>query len=226
VIAAMLAGLTAGVIHVLSGPDHLAAVAPIAVQSSRRSWSTGALWGLGHSTGVAGVGLLALAVRNWLPIDVLSSMSERVVGVVLIGLGLWGLHRAFRTHAHAHPHEHGPLTHEHFHLHDRTSAHAPDTGRGTHRHTHAAIVVGVLHGLAGSSHLFAVLPALALPGVSASAAYLGGYGAGTILGMMGFTSGIGWLGTHAGRRGPLAVRSLLSACSVAALAVGIVWLGT
>ena len=56
--AAALAGLTAGLIHVLSGPDHLAAVAPLANDRSR-AWRTGFLWGLGHSGGVFAVALLA-----------------------------------------------------------------------------------------------------------------------------------------------------------------------
>jgi len=47
-LAATLAGLAAGLIHVLSGPDHLAAVAPLA-GGRGRAWRAGFLWGLGHS---------------------------------------------------------------------------------------------------------------------------------------------------------------------------------
>ena len=36
-----LAGLVAGAVHVLSGPDHLAAIAPYAVADKARSWRTG-----------------------------------------------------------------------------------------------------------------------------------------------------------------------------------------
>src|SRR5688572_3654911 len=64
--AALLAGLAAGLIHVLSGPDHLAAVAPLA-GGRGRSWRAGFLWGLGHSGGVLAVGLLALGLRGALP---------------------------------------------------------------------------------------------------------------------------------------------------------------
>ena len=70
-LAATLAGLAAGLIHVLSGPDHLAAVAPLA-GGRGRAWRAGFLWGLGHSGGVLAVGLLALALRGALPIDALS----------------------------------------------------------------------------------------------------------------------------------------------------------
>ncbi len=43
------AGLVAGFVHVLSGPDHLAAIAPYAVDGKSRAWRTGVRWGLGHA---------------------------------------------------------------------------------------------------------------------------------------------------------------------------------
>ena len=46
--------------------------------------------------------------------------------------------------------------HQHFHLHLR--------GRKKHTsHSHASTSLGLLHGIAGASHLLAVIPALALP---------------------------------------------------------------
>src|ERR1039458_1913039 len=56
---AVLTGLLAGLIHVWTGPDHLTAIAPLAVRRPERAWIPGARWGLGHSAGVAVVGLLA-----------------------------------------------------------------------------------------------------------------------------------------------------------------------
>ncbi len=50
-----LSGFFAGIAHVASGPDHLAAVAPLAI-GKRRSLSAaaiGASWGLGHRLWVA-----------------------------------------------------------------------------------------------------------------------------------------------------------------------------
>jgi hypothetical protein len=88
---ALFAGLVAGAVHVVTGPDHLAAVAPLAVDARASAWRAGLRWGLGHSAGVAVVGLLALGLRETLPIDALSSVSERLIGVTLIGLGLWGV---------------------------------------------------------------------------------------------------------------------------------------
>lgn len=225
-LTATLAGALAGLVHVLSGPDHLAAIAPMASDRRRTPWMAGALWGLGHSSGVLVVGLLALWLREWLPVDAVSSWSERAVGVVLIGIGLWGLHRALRRHVHSHPHSHGPVRHEHAHTHATPHTREADPRVGGHAHTHAAFLVGVLHGLAGSSHLIGVLPALALPGLLASTGYLGGYGAGTVAGMTLFAGAIGWIAAQARIRHVDAPRWLLSACSTLALIVGAAWLVT
>ena len=89
-----LAGLVAGAVHVLSGPDHLAAIAPYAVADKARSWRTGVRWGLGHSAGVLVVGLLVLLTRQALPVEALSARSELGVGLVLIGIGIWGIRAA------------------------------------------------------------------------------------------------------------------------------------
>jgi hypothetical protein len=191
VLAATLAGLAAGLIHVLSGPDHLAAVAPLS-GGRGRAWRAGFLWGLGHSGGVLAVGLLALALRGALPLEALSTWSERVVGVALVGVGLWGFTRVVR----------GPIH--------------------THVHVRAAAAFGVLHGVAGSSHLLGILPALALPSAAASVGYLAGFGAGTVAGMTGFAGAFGWLG--GADDAPRRRRWLLTASSAAAIVVGVIWM--
>src|SRR5687768_14257415 len=155
----LAAGLVAGSAHVLAGPDHLAAVAPLAsVRRGLQAWRPGARWGLGHALGVGVVGGLAVLLRGVLPSGALASVSgwsERVVGVVLIGIGIWGVRRALATRVHAHAHSHGGPRHVHVHVHgDATEHDAP----AAHVHTHAAFAVGVLHGVAGSSHLVGVLP--------------------------------------------------------------------
>jgi hypothetical protein len=222
VLVANLAGTFAGIIHVLSGPDHLAAVALLA--DDGRSWRAGALWGLGHSAGVIAVGLFALLLRGWLPIAALSSWSERMAGVVLIGIGVWGLHRAFRTRVHTHPHAHGEHVHSHPHTHAQGVSLDAVHATARHTHTHAAFAVGVLHGFAGSSHVLGVIPALALPGLSASLGYLGGFGVGTVAAMAGFALAAGQIAARAQLRGSMALRWLLSAWSTLALVVGIAWL--
>ena len=239
-----LAGLVAGTVHVLSGPDHLTAVAPLAVSSRRPGWRSGALWGAGHTAGVWIVGALSLAFREVLPIERLSAWSERVVGVVLIVIGLWALRRALTGRLHTHRHQHGASEHEHFHVHKHAAAGSPHTpvhenavappahrhepepahAQRVHEHTHAALGVGLLHGLAGSSHFLGVLPALALPSSGAAAWYLGAYGAGTIVAMASFAGVVGLIGQRTLGRTVPAYRWLLGTSAVAAIGVGCVWL--
>ena len=220
----VLTGFVAGLIHVLSGPDHLAAVAPLAIEGKRRAWTTGFRWGVGHASGVVVIGLLSLLFREILPVNLIASWSERLVGVMLIGIGLWGLHRAFSRHLHTHEHAHDGGAHTHTHVHGDGSAHHHGEPQ-PHVHTHAAFAVGTLHGLAGSSHFLGVLPALAFPTRGEAAAYLLSFGAGTVLAMISFSSFVGWLAARRGS-GLTVYRRLMGACSTAAVAVGGWWLVT
>jgi len=222
---AALSGVVAGFVHVLSGPDHLAAVAPLAADSGRRHWLTGLDWGVGHTGGVLLVGLLALLLRELIPVDAISSWGERLVGVVLIGIGIWGVRRALGLSVHVHEHAHDGMRHEHVHVHAGDAGHAHAPGQALpHSHTHAAFGIGVLHGLAGSSHLLGILPALAFVTRAESVAYLGAFGVATVAAMTAFAAGIGRIAARARSGGAGFYRSLLYGCSGAAIVVGGVWL--
>jgi ABC-type nickel/cobalt efflux system permease component RcnA len=216
-----LAGLIAGSMHVFYGPDHLAAVAPLSVRQQRRAWVTGVRWGLGHSAGVCVVGALALLLRDLLPLDLISSWSERLVGVLLIGIGLWGLRKAFNKQLHSHAHTHDGEEHVHFHIHPPGDPHhAPEA----HHHHHAAFGIGALHGLAGSSHFIAVLPAVGLASTASAITYLAAYGVGTVIAMAAFSSAIGLVAERWAIRRVKAYRGLLCGCSMAACLIGVYWL--
>jgi hypothetical protein len=227
----LVSGLAAGMTHALTGADHIAAVAPLAFRSGKLPWTAGLRWGLGHSAGVALVGVVFLAFRKVVPIDPVAAFSERLVGVTLIGVGAWALRAALRVQIHTHTHSHGrdPNPHTHVHVHADHHSHSTDsnTTRSSpvHYHGHAAFGVGTLHGLAGSSHLLGVLPALALPTFLDSGLYLAGFGGGTIAAMAGFSA---ILGCFAGRlsraSSALYYRWTLGSMACLTGAVGIYWL--
>jgi hypothetical protein len=220
VTTVILTGLLAGILHVISGPDHLAAIAPLTFASWRRAIAIGFRWGLGHSSGVLFVGLLALLFREMLPIESLSGGAERLVGVLLICIGVWGLRRASRTHLHVHEHAHdGAATHVHFHAHG--SGHEPEH-RAPHQHTHTAFVVGTIHGIAGSSHLLGVVPAIILPTRAQSISYLCSFGIGTIAGMIAFSYALGIIGKKCAGQ-PRRYKLLAVAASVSAVLLGCYW---
>jgi hypothetical protein len=201
----LLSGLFAGFAHVVSGPDHLAAIAPYAVDAKARAWRTGVRWGVGHSAGVLAVGLLALILRDTLSVHLVSAWSERFVGVVLIGIGIWGMRAAFATHG-------------------VSMRHRVDRQHHGHNHERPAFAVGTVHGLAGSSHLLGVVPALALPSDMAAAAYLVLFGVGSIAGMGAFSSLMGWIALRLGANHAKTQNVLLALFSAIAIAVGGVWL--
>jgi len=216
-----ITGLVAGAVHVWSGPDHLAAIAPLAVRQRRRAWVPGVRWGFGHSAGVALVGLLSLWLRELLPVDLLSSWGERLVGVMLFGIGLWGLRKAFEHRIHIHEHEHDGDRHIHFHRHSYRATHEQPEA---HSHTHAALGIGILHGLAGSSHFLGVLPILAFPTKAQAVAYLLAFAVGTIGSMAAFSWVMGRVATRWAARSARIYRGMMGVCAVTAMLVGCAWL--
>lgn len=211
IILSILAGLSAGALHVLCGPDHLAAIAPLSADRGRKAASIGLRWGIGHSGGVIFVGLVALLLRGLFNIEAFAGVAEWLVGITLIGIGLWGLRRAYSGWIRNDVHDHGEIQHAHIHVANRNSS---------HRHSHAAFAIGTLHGLAGSSHFLGVLPALALPTVADALAFLIAYGGGTILAMTLFAAGLGRIASMSHR----IEKPFVAACSTLAVVVGCRWL--
>jgi hypothetical protein len=211
----LITGALAGLFHVLSGPDHLAAVAPLAVADRDRGWIAGWTWGLGHAAGVVVVAVLAVLLRDALPLELVSGWSERLVGAALIGIGIWALRRSVRLEAT--PHAHGAISHEHLHV------QAGPRSMRRFGHAHTSFYLGILHGIAGSSHFLGVLPALALPSRTAALLYVGAFGAGTVAAMTAFAAAVGSAGWRI-RHAASAQRIMMQAAAVLALTIGGWWL--
>jgi len=87
----LLSGMIASALHVITGPDHLAAVTPLAIESKRKAWAIGVMWGLGHLLGMMLIGGLFLLFKDLIPVELISGRSEILVGIVLIVLGTWSI---------------------------------------------------------------------------------------------------------------------------------------
>jgi len=197
--SAIWLGLAAGAVHAGTGPDHVAGVAPFAARRGRAAWRTGAAWGLGHAAGAAAAAAIALALRAHVPgvEESLSAWSERIVGVLLCLIGALGLQRILRAPAAGHVHAEPPAR-------DRS-----------------ALGLGLVHGAAGLSHLYGVLPALGLPGTAAPALYLAGYGVGSLALITAFAAGLGRLAPESK---PAVRRRVMAVACASSLAVGLLWL--
>jgi hypothetical protein len=212
----VVTGALAGLFHVLSGPDHLAAVAPLAIAERGRGWLAGWTWGVGHASGVVVVAVMAILLRDLFPpIEIVSAWSERLVGAALIAIGIWALRRSARVRSARHVH--GAVAHDHLHV---------QAGPAWIRrlsHAHASFCLGVLHGVAGSSHFFGVLPALALPTREAALLYIAAFGVGTVAAMSAFAAVVGAAGGHT-RPGASVHRGMMVTAAAMAIAVGGVWI--
>lgn len=185
----LLPGILASFVHVISGPDHLAAVTPLAIESRKKSWIVGFSWGVGHTIGMLLIGLIFLQLKQYINIDSISITGEQIVGYLLIAIGIWAFIKVFARHGfpfhlHNHIHTHGSVIHVHKHSHKELEAHTHNHLIDNKQNYITALGIGVIHGVAGVSHLVAVLPTLALPSRSDAVFYLSGFGSGTILTMI------------------------------------------
>ena len=154
----LLAGFLIGMLHAFQ-MDHLAAVLSFSVQDIslsnfvRKSVS----WGIGHTTTL----ILIVVPFFWMGYVVLPNFEillEAIVGAVLIFIGIRLILKIKTTNIHRHSHIHNDgSTHSHFHMHKFIEYQNHNKLMHIHKHQKfisiKTLVVGLLHGLAGSAAL-------------------------------------------------------------------------
>lgn len=176
-------------------PDHLAAVSTLMTRERsgyRAAW-LGACWGLGHTLALVVVGAVLVVLRTEMPPRV-AVLFELAVAVMLIALGARTILQAVRggldgpsaLHRHrwvVHQHSGAPV---HVHIGSWTLARRP-------------LIIGAVHGLAGSGALTALVLAT-LPSIGAQLTYIALFGLGSTMGMAVLSGLLGWplarLGSH------------------------------
>lgn len=223
----IFAGILASMLHVISGPDHLAAVAPITLETKKTPWKIGTFWGLGHVIGMLVIGFIFLIFKEYIPVDAISKHSEELVGIVLIGIGIWAFYRIFRPSKH-HQHQHIPSDGEKLvkvdeHIIDDNHKH--DRPKRLKQNLLSAFGVGVLHGLAGVSHFLLLLPVLGFKNDASGLQYLIGFAIGTIFAMTAFALVIGQI-AKLSKNGPnkLFFKGIRFAGGLFAFVIGTYWL--
>ena len=213
-LISVLTGFAAGAVHVVGGADHLVAMAPFSLRKPWPAMRAGLAWGAGHSAGVVVLALVAIAFKDLAHIEAMSAWAEFLVGVALLVVGVLAVRTAFGLELHSHEHHHdGDQPHQHLHLHVR--------GQSNHRrHAHAASGLGLLHGLAGASHLLAVIPALALPPLAA-VGYLVAYLCGSIGAMLAVVAVVSLLTFRSGAR---LLPWLVGSTGALSILTGAIWL--
>lgn len=188
VTSILLVGLLLGMRHALDA-DHLAAVATLVSrsQSYGQTLLQGILWGTGHTLTLLTFGGAVLVLGLALP-ETAAHALELGVGVMLVLLGADVLYRLRRDRIHFHVHRHAGVE-PHFHAHSHrgaTLAHDEDRHQHSHQQSHSlpvrALVVGMVHGMAGSAALILLtLETLRTPALGL--AYIALFGLGSIVGM-------------------------------------------
>jgi cytochrome c biogenesis protein CcdA len=177
-------GFLLGMQHALEA-DHIAAVSSIAARRTHVAdiVKHGLTWGLGHTLTLFVFAGAAILLGHAIP-EQFARPLETAVGVMLVGLGAHVLWRLWRDRVHFHRHGHGDGTvHIHAHSHaGETVSHA----RAAHSHGHGfrwrTLLVGLMHGMAGSAALL-VLAVSQASSAAAGLGYVALFGIGSMLGM-------------------------------------------
>lgn len=182
----LLLGFLIGMRHALEA-DHVAAVASLAT-STRSVADTvrqGVAWGLGHTATLFLFGSAVLVAQLALPATVARRL-ELAVGVMLLVLGADVIRRLIRDRVHFHFHRHADGT-LHFHAHTHAGESGPhDPAHHSHPHPARpplrALMVGMMHGMAGSAALL-MLTVSTVPSPAVGLAYILLFGLGSVAGM-------------------------------------------
>ena len=212
--AVILTGIIAGLVHVFSGADHLIAMAPSAINSPKIAFKNSFSWGLGHSSGVVLLTVLAIFIKDITPLNKFSNIAELLVGISLLFVGLFAIKNSFQLsiHSHSHKHENG-FYHRHYHFHFNEH-------KNTNKHSHALTGLGLLHGIAGGSHFLAILPALALS-LTNACAYLVSYLIGSLISMNLFTCLISFTTFNIGQK---FIKRLIAFAGGLSFFMGLFWI--
>ena len=177
-------GFLLGMQHALEA-DHIAAVSSIAARRANLGdiVKHGLTWGLGHTITLFVFAGAAILLGHAIP-EHISGPMETAVGIMLVGLGAHVLWRLWRDRVHFHQHRHGDGT-EHFHLHSHAADVVPHQ-RSSHAHTHGfrwrTLLVGLMHGMAGSAALL-VLAVTQAASPADGLMYVLLFGVGSMVGM-------------------------------------------
>ncbi len=225
----IISGLIMSMLHVVSGPDHLAAVTPLTIDSKNKSWSIGFSWGIGHTLGMLIIGLIFILLKEQINIEAISEHGEKIVGFLLITIGVFALLKVRKKHGsihkHSHPHIHNNEVHIHTHKHKDEDIHTHNHIKNHRQNVLSALGIGIIHGVAGVSHLIAILPTLAFPSRADSIMYLGGFGAGTILAMVAYSVTLGIITQKTDEKNNRKLSVFLRIFGgSAAIIVGIIWI--
>ncbi len=207
-------GLSAGIFHVLSGADHLVAMAPSSITCPKSALKNGLSWGIGHSSGIIILSIIAIFIRDIIPLEKFSSIAEFFVGISLLVIGIIAIRNSRNIGIHSHQHQHNNgISHKHFHYHQNKNLH--------NKNSHALTGLGLLHGIAGGSHLVPLIFVITIPNLQGAILYLFSYLIGSLIIMSLFTYLISITTLNIGRK---QIKRLIALAGGVSFSVGLFWI--
>jgi cytochrome c biogenesis protein CcdA len=237
-------GLFLGMRHA-TDPDHVIAVTTIVARYKKVSHAAliGVFWGVGHTFTILIVGS-GIILFGWVIPTRIGLSMEFSVGLMLILLGVLNLTgmvqwitntfspaSSLSGTGHSHPHSHGDYIHTHPHQHDpEVHPHASEQtplswfdrhfGRLGLYQVVRPLIVGLVHGLAGSAAV-ALLVLTTIRNPKWAVVYLLVFGVGTIAGMMLITGAMVLPFAYADKRFSRLNRQLRVASGLISVAFGL-----
>ena len=144
----LVSGSIAGLIHTISDPDYLAAIAPLTTKKSNERYRICFYWSLGHMLELLIIFSFALLLKNIFDIYALFNITEYIIAVMLIYMGINGVHSLFGYLKYA----------------------------GRNKRINGSLKfsfdIGTFHGAAGGSHIFAFIYVLSLSSILEKILYM------------------------------------------------------
>ncbi|ORU94405.1 MAG: hypothetical protein A6F70_08595 [Cycloclasticus sp. symbiont of Bathymodiolus heckerae] len=217
----LLLGLSLGMLHALDA-DH---VMTLSVLTNKQAALKPRLffsfyWALGHSAMVIGIAVLLFVFDVKVP-EQWAMFAEMAIGIMLVLMGFWLMFTFKRERITLHEHAHGGLVHRHWH----DEKHVSNTQKSSNvQRAHKPVMVGLLHGFAGSAPVIALVPALAYGELSIVLLYLLVFSAGVMLAMLGFSASYSYCQKLLGERYALFQQYNRQVLALISISVGSIWL--
>ena len=192
--ATILYGASSGMLHAVTGPDHVLSLGPVALRHPRASARIGFQWGVGHALGTLLLAIPLLLLSELVHTSFITAMSawgERIAGVALLaaaGFSFWSKRHAATAAL--------------------VDARSP-------------LWVGLIHGATGASSLLLLMPVLLAGALQQTFAYLAAFSLGSTLAMAALTATIAKVGTRLSSR---VIDLCQRVMALAAAALGLYWL--
>lgn len=249
VASLMLLGMTMGIVHVLTGPDHLSALATLSanVNNTRcRAAKLGILWGIGHSLGLIIVSVVLISItyadEDLEESDVFTFIMELLVGIFMLALGTYGMWKALkkkRRDRNVSSLKESILDNEMNH--DKISivsdSNTEDVAHEIFREEEEEeenhnrnivhklpICIGIVHGVAGPGGVLGVIPTVQLHDAWLASLYLGTFCATSIIVMAIYATAYGSCTSYVSTNNPQNKYNIEIFSASLSLLVGLLWI--